>query len=123
MTCPHDHRSALIGLYTNFFPISGAIQFLRPASIIDLLILILYLQSDIEVNDFQTKSLVHEKVILDMPMGDTKPMEVPEAFDEPLADLVNPARKLARGDAKVIRCCVHLRNNHPQSELRAERVE
>ena len=61
----------------------GGHPILRPAFIIDLLILILYLQSDIEVNDFQTKSLVHEKVIgLDIPMGDTKPMEVPEAFDE-----------------------------------------
>ncbi len=60
-TCPVDHRSALIGLY---FSDLGRHPTLRPAFVIDLIVLVLYLHSDIEVDNFQAKVSVERKVVL-----------------------------------------------------------
>jgi hypothetical protein len=90
----------------------------------DLLILTLYLQSDIKIDNLQTKCAIDEKIVgLDIPMGDTKPMKMPEAFDEALTELIDLARELHRSDPEIIRDGVHFGNNDPQPRLRVERVE
>ncbi len=68
---------------------------LRAALIVNLLIFVLYSQSDVEVNNFQTKILVDEKVLgFDVPVGDTVFVKVRKALDKARADLVDLVRKL-----------------------------
>jgi len=102
----------------------GRHPILRPAFVIDLLILILHLQSDIEVNNLQTKGLINEKIVgLDVPMGNRKPMKIPEAFDEVFAESIDLARELLRSDPKVICYGIHFGHYDPQPGLRVERIE
>jgi len=102
----------------------GRHPILRPAFVIDLLILILHLQCDIEVNNLQTKGLINEKIVgLDVPMGDRKPMKIPEAFDEAFAESMDLVRELLRSDPKVICYGIHFGHNDPQPGLRVERIE
>lgn len=62
---------------------------LRPTMIINLLVLVLQLDGEIEVNDFQAEGpfIDNEIVRFDVPVGDEELVEVREAFDEPRTEL------------------------------------
>jgi hypothetical protein len=63
--------------------------------VINLLVLVLYLHSDIKVDRFQGKVLVDNKVVgLDVPVSNTVFVKIREALDEAQADLRDPAVKL-----------------------------
>jgi len=74
----------------------------------DLLVLVLYLHSDIKVNDFQAKVAVNKKVVrLDIPVSDTEPVEIRETLDEAQADLNDLAFKFFRSELDTIRDALH----------------
>jgi len=102
----------------------GGHPILRPALVIHLLVFILYLQGEIEIDYFQAKCLIHKKVVgFDVPVGDTKPMKIPEAFNEAIAEFIDPARELLRSEPEVIHNPVHFRCDDPQRGLRVEGVD
>ena len=62
----------------------------RSALVTDLLVLVLHSHRDVKIDDFQTKVLfdIDNKVVrLDIPVSDTMPVKIREAFDEVPADL------------------------------------
>jgi hypothetical protein len=75
----------------------GRHPMLRPALIIDLLVLVLHSHRDIKIDDFQAKVPVDDKVVgLDIPVSDTAHVKIRDAFDEAQADLNNLAFKPLR---------------------------
>jgi len=69
----------------------------------NLLIFILDFHRDIEINDFQTKAPVDDKIVgLDIPVSDTEPVKIRDALDETPADLNNLAFNLLWGGPGAI---------------------
>jgi len=66
---------------------------LRPALVIDLLILVLYSHCGVEVGDYQAEVFVVDKKVvrLNISMGDTVLVKIREALDQAQAELGNLA--------------------------------
>ena len=96
---------------------------LRPALVVDLLVLVLYSHGDIKVGDFQTEVPVNKKVIgLEVPVSDSKTVKKREAIDEGPADLNDTLAKFLGSVFHAIRDRVHFGQNDPCPGLRVERV-
>jgi hypothetical protein len=76
--------------------------------VIDLLVFVLHLQGNVEIDDFQAKVLVQEKIVgLDVPVSDAQPVQICEALDEPPTNSGGLAIKLFGSELDVIRDGVH----------------
>jgi hypothetical protein len=70
---------------------------IRPASIMDLLVLIFNFDSDIKVNNLHAKVGVDKEVVrLDVPVRDTVFVKVCEAVDEAITELSDLVRRFMR---------------------------
>jgi hypothetical protein len=77
---------------------------LRPKSATDLLVLVLYLYSDIKVDYFDATVLVDKRVVwLDVHVSDTVLMKIRKALDEAPADLISLTIKFVRMFRDIIR--------------------
>jgi len=102
----------LIGLYIDFSSI-GCHPTPSPPIAIDHLVLVLYLHSDIEVDNFLAKVPVDKKVFgLDVPVSDAELVKIRDALDEAPADLRDlllgerPTTTIVSGMTRATRQCV-----------------
>ncbi len=82
------------------------------------------MDSEIEIDDFQTEVLPDEKVVgFDIPMSNTVPVEICDALDEAPADLADVGRKSTRSDLDIVYDRVHFWENCPRPGLHFERIQ
>ena len=80
----------------------GRHPILRPALVIDLLVLVLYSHCDIEVDNLQAEVFVEKKVVrLNIPVGYVVLVKIREALDEAQAELGNLAFSSVRTELDV----------------------